>query len=195
MFNPLPQYFFERSALEVAPALLGKLLIHHTDEGLSAGYIVETEAYIGPEDRAAHSYGNRRTVRTEVMFGEAGYAYTHVMHTHCLINVVSGEIEQPQGVLIRAIEPVTGQELMQKRRGEHIKGINLTNGPGKLCKALGITMQYYAHPLWKLPLYIAEGKEITGIRQGPRIGIDNAGEATQYPWRFWEEHNPYVSRG
>ena len=87
----MPKTFFQRPTLQLARDLLGCLLVKITDEGVTAGYIVETEAYMGPEDRAAHSYGNRRTKRTEIMFGEAGYVYTYQMHTHTLVNVVSGK--------------------------------------------------------------------------------------------------------
>lgn len=90
MIVPLPDSFFEQPTLELAKALLGCLLVKETNEGITAGYIVETEAYIGPDDRAAHSYNNKRTARTEVMFQRSGLAYTYLMHTHCLFNVVSG---------------------------------------------------------------------------------------------------------
>lgn len=116
-FQPIDYAFFQQPTLNLAPALLGKLLVKETEFGTASGWIVETEAYIGPEDRAAHSYGNRRTKRTEVMFGPPGYAYTYVMHTHCLMNVVSGEIGHPEAVLIRALEPCSGFDLMYQRRG------------------------------------------------------------------------------
>lgn len=107
--------------MELASSLLGKRLIHETEEGVTAGWIVETEAYLGPHDRAAHSFGNRRTARTEVMFGPPGYVYTYVMHTHCLVNVVAGQLDEPHAVLIRAIEPEEGLSLMYKRRGNDKK--------------------------------------------------------------------------
>ncbi|MDQ0247107.1 DNA-3-methyladenine glycosylase [Bacillus fengqiuensis] len=186
--------FFHQPTLELAKALLGCLLVKETKEGITSGFIVETEAYIGPGDRAAHSYGNRRTKRTEVMFGEAGYAYTYTMHTHCLVNVVSGEQEKPEAVLIRAVEPFSGQPLMEQRR----KGINKkrswTNGPGKLTKAMGITMEDYGRPLFIPPLFLAKGYQPEKISSGKRIGIDNSGEARDYPWRFWITGNRFVSK-
>lgn len=192
-FEPVESSFFLMPTLQLAEELLGKILVKETAEGTAAGIIVETEAYIGPGDRAAHSFGGRRTARTEVMFGHAGHAYTYVMHTHCLVNVVSGEMDAPEAVLIRAVEPVTGEELMRKRRPAAKRDHDMTNGPGKLTKALGISMADYGLPLWESPLYIAEGIRPHGISAGPRIGIDNSGEAVDYPWRFWVSGNPFVS--
>lgn len=192
-YKPLSADFFKKPTIELAQSLLGCLLVKITDEGIASGYIVETEAYKGPEDRAAHSFGNRRTKRTEVMFGEPGYIYTYQMHTHCLVNVVSGDVEKPEAVLIRAVEPLTSTELMQTRRGMN-DNKNLTNGPGKLTKALGITMEDYGNSIIKPPLFIAEGLKPDSISSGPRIGIDNSGEAKDYPWRFWITGNQYISR-
>lgn len=192
-YNPLPEDFFCQPTLVLAKALLGCLLVKKTEEGIASGYIVETEAYMGPEDRAAHSFGNRRTKRTEIMFSKPGVAYTYVMHTHCLVNVVSGPEEKPEAILIRAVEPVNGLELMKKRRNmENPK--NLTNGPGKLTKALGITMDDYGRPFSEPPLMLAKGAAPHEISRGKRIGIENSGEAKDYPWRYWITGNPYVSR-
>lgn len=190
---PLPQEFYEQPTLELGKALLGCLLVKETPKGIAAGYIVETEAYMGPSDRAAHSYNNRRTARTEVMFHRSGLAYTYLMHTHCLFNVVSGGEENPEAVLVRALEPRYGIQLMKSRRGiEELK--NLTNGPGKLTKSLGISMEDYGSSLTLPPLYIAKGFRPESISVGKRIGIDNSGEARDYPWRFWITNNKYVSR-
>ncbi|WP_144552295.1 DNA-3-methyladenine glycosylase [Bacillus sp. X1(2014)] len=191
--KPLPEDFYDQPTLELAKALLGCLLVKETNEGVSAGYIVETEAYIGPGDRAAHSYNNRRTRRTEVMFQRSGLVYTYLMHTHCLFNVVSGGEEHPEAVLVRALEPTYGLELMKKRRGKEDLP-SLTNGPGKLTKSLGITVEDYGHPLTLPPLFIAKGIRPESISAGKRIGIDKTGEARDYPWRFWITNNPFVSR-
>jgi len=194
MMEEIKPLFFRKPTLELARALIGKLLVKETEEGTAAGWIVETEAYMGPEDRAAHSFGNRRTKRTEVMFGPPGFVYTYVMHTHCLVNVVSGEVSVPNAILIRAVEPYKGIELMRERRPKISRDEDLTNGPGKLTKALGIVKEDYGHSLDKPPLYIAEGRIPEIIKTGPRIGIENSGEAKEYPWRFWEGGNPFVSR-
>lgn len=193
-YQPLDRSFFQQPALELAQNLLGQYIVHELPEQRLVARIVETEAYMGPEDRAAHSYNNRKTKRTKVMFAEAGYVYTYQMHTHTLINVVAGPKGIPHAVLIRGVEPVEGIEQMYKNRGPHIKGPHVTNGPGKLTKALGITMAYYGHHWTEKPLYLAEGNSVKEIESGPRVGIANSGEAAAYPWRFYEKDNPFVSK-
>ncbi|MGN7311389.1 DNA-3-methyladenine glycosylase [Alkalicoccobacillus gibsonii] len=192
MSQLLPESFYEQSTLSLSKSLLGKHLVHESPEGKTVGRIVETEAYLGVIDQAAHSFNGRRTKRTEVMFGPPGVIYTYVMHTHCLINIVSNVIDVPEAVLIRAIEPVEGVELMRKRRNK--QGVLLTNGPGKLTKAMGITMDAYGSIITEPPIYIVDGPTPTDIQVGPRIGIDNSGPAKEYPYRFWITNNKYVSR-
>ncbi|HIW34572.1 MAG TPA: DNA-3-methyladenine glycosylase [Candidatus Paenibacillus intestinavium] len=190
----LPQSFYNQSTLQLAQALLGHILVKETAEGITAGYIVETEGYLGPKDQAAHGFKNRITKRTEILFAEAGHVYTHTMHRHCLVNVVSGDVGIPESVLIRAVEPVLGIPIMQQRRGEDKKERDLTNGPGKLCQALGITMNDYGNQFTQAPLYIAQGITYEQISASPRIGIDNSGEAKDYLWRYYAEGNQYVSK-
>src|SRR5688572_17238798 len=139
--RPLPRHFYARSALLVAPDLLGKVLVARSPEGLAAGRIVEVEAYCGPGDRAAHTAGGRRTARNEVMWGPAGRLYvyfTYGMH-HCC-NVVTRGAGVPEAVLLRALEPVAGVPLMQRRRAVASEGpvAALARGPGNLCRAMGI---------------------------------------------------------
>jgi len=191
--EPLPASFYSKPTLELAEALLGQILVNITEAGTSSGIIVETEAYLGEEDQAAHSYQNRRTKRTEIMFASPGHAYIYQMHTHHLVNVVSGEAGTPQAVLVRAIEPYTGLDLMKQRRPVE-KLTNLTSGPGKLTKALGITRADYGRTFFGPPLFIAKGIKAKEILRGKRIGIDNSGEAKDYPFRFWVKDNPFVSR-
>lgn len=192
-FQPISPIFFQQPTLELAQNLVGQYLVHQHPLGLMAVKIIETEAYMGAEDRAAHSFGNRRTKRTEVMFGEAGLVYTYQMHTHTLMNVVSGPIGQPQAVLLRAGEPIVGQELMQQFRGTTpLK--NWTNGPGKLSKALDVSMKYYGHHWSNAPLFIAQGPGVKELEAGPRVGIQNTGEAVHYPYRFYEKGHPMVSK-
>ncbi|WP_110111996.1 DNA-3-methyladenine glycosylase [Bacillus sp. CGMCC 1.16541] len=191
--TPLSQEFYNQPTIELAQSLLGCLLVKETTEGITSGFIVETEAYMGPTDRAAHSYNNRRTKRTEIMFHEPGYVYTYVMHTHCLLNVVSGDINQPEAVLVRAVQPFCGKDLMMKRRQTTVER-NLTSGPGKLTKAMGISMDDYGKTFFTPPLFIASGVTPESISIGPRIGIPNTEEAKDYPWRFWITNNAFVSR-
>ena len=189
----LPADFYHQPTLELARSLLGCLMVKESEDGVTSGFIVETEAYLGAGDRAAHSFGNRRTKRTEIMFQEPGHIYTYVMHTHCLVNVVSSSKGDPHAVLIRAIEPFTGLELMMQRRGmNNVK--NLTNGPGKLTKAMNITMSDYGGRFDSSSLLLAKGYLPTDISVGKRIGIDNSGEAKDYPYRFWITGHPNVSR-
>ncbi|WJY27131.1 MULTISPECIES: DNA-3-methyladenine glycosylase [Sporosarcina] len=194
MYRPVNKEFFQKPVLELAESLIGHLIVHELPGGPVIARIVETEAYHGPEDRAAHSYGNRRTKRTEVMFGEPGSVYTYRMHTHTLMNVVCGPVGTPHAVLIRAGEPVEGLEYMRERRGEKLAMKDWTNGPGKLTKALGITMDYYGHHWAERPLFIADACAAGEIETGPRVGISNSGEAVHYPYRFFEKDNAFVSK-
>lgn len=192
LYTPIDKSFFKTPGLDLAQRLLGQYIVHELSSGTLVGRIVETEAYQGPEDRAAHSFGNRKTKRTKIMFGKAGLVYTYQMHTHTLINVVAGPVGSPHAILIRAVEPILGHEQMRENRGNHFKEIDWTNGPGKLTKALGITMDYYGHHWSYKPLFIAEGPPVEEIIAGPRVGISNSGEAAKYPWRFYEKDNPFV---
>ena len=153
---PLPRDFYARGALDLAPALLGKLLCHAAPEGFAAGVIVETEAYCGAADDGAHSFGARRTARTEIQYGEGGYAYVFSIYgMHCCFNAVCGAPGEPEVVLVRALEPVEGLPLMAERRGTQDVPL-LCSGPGRLCRALGITRAQYGLDLCEGPLYIAE---------------------------------------
>lgn len=195
-YRRVPQSFFIEPTLKLAKKLLGTILVHVTEEGTTAGMIVETEAYIGPWDKAAHSYNNRLTQRTKVMFGPPGHAYIYTVYgLHNCFNVVSGRLNEPEAVLIRALEPVDGVDLMKKRRRtENVK--LLTNGPGRLTQAMGITKAQYGWNLSSSPLYIAYGRHIheEQIACGRRIGIDYAEEAADFLWRFWVAGNEFVSK-
>lgn len=194
----LPRDFYTRpNVLTVARDLLGKLLVvPHRNGKRVSGIIVETEAYRGPQDRAAHSYGGRRTKRTETMYGLGGTAYVFFVYgMYYQFNVVTNAAKVPHAVLIRAVQPVEGIELMRKRRHgqpDH----NLTNGPGKLCLALGIDRSLDNTDLLGNRVWLEAGETISRSRiaSGPRIGIDYAGEWVEKPWRFWVTDNPYVSR-
>ena len=198
MGRKLPREFYTRSnVVTVARDLLGKLLVVPERDGRRvSGIIVETEAYRGPRDRAAHSFGGRRTKRTETMYGIGGTAYVFFVYgMYNQFNVVTNVEDAPHAVLIRALEPVEGIELMRKRRHgqpDH----NLTNGPGKLCIAMGIDRNLDAADLLGDRVWLEQGRSIprSQIASGPRIGIDYAEEWIDKPWRFWIRDNSLVSR-
>jgi DNA-3-methyladenine glycosylase len=199
MKNPkLPRDFYTRpNVLTVARDLLGKLLVVPAEDGRRvSGMIVEVEAYRGPEDRASHAYGGRRTRRTETMYGLGGVAYVYFVYgMYYQFNVVSNVVDVPHAILVRALEPVEGIEIMRERRHSH-PDHNLTNGPGKLCIALGIDRTLDNADLLGNRVWLEEFQRVPArrIARGPRIGIDYAQEWIDKPWRFWMRENTYVSR-
>jgi len=192
--TPLPRSFYARPVLVVARACIGKLLVHHTKEGLTVGRIVETEAYRGPEDRAAHSFGGRRTARTEVMFGPPGHAYIFFVYgMHFQFNIVTTRAGDPHAVLVRAAEPLLGVDLMAKRRGLPEQSRELTSGPGKLCQAFAIGKSDYGADLCGSRLFLSDGPRVK-IQSSPRIGVQYAEDWAKKPWRFFDPKSRYVSR-
>ena len=194
----LPREFYtRRNVLHVARDLLGKLLVVPTRNGKRvSGKIIEVEAYRGPQDRAAHSYGGRRTKRTETMYGIGGTTYVFFVYgMYYQFNVVTGAAEAPHAVLIRAVEPVEGIELMRKRRHSQ-PDHHLTNGPGKLCIALDIDRRLDGDDLLGNKVWLEEDAKVprSRIMSGPRVGIDYAAEWKDKPWRYWIKDNPFVSR-
>jgi len=162
-----------------------------------SGMIVETEAYRGPEDRASHAYGGRRTRRTETMYGIGGTAYVYFVYgMYYQFNVVTAVPEVPHAVLIRALQPVEGVELMRARRPGR-PDVSLANGPGKLCTALAIDRSLDRADLLGDRVWIERGDRpvsAASIARGSRIGIAYAGEWAGKPWRFWLKGNPFVTR-
>jgi DNA-3-methyladenine glycosylase len=191
--RPLPRVFYARPVLAVARDCIGKHLVHDTPRGLLVGRIVEAEAYRGPEDRAAHSFGGRRTARTEVMFGPPGHAYVFFVYgLHYHVNLVTTAIDAPHAVLIRAVEPVEGAELMAERRNMSAAQRELCNGPGKLCQAFGIDRAHNGQDLTRAPLFLSDGPACRVVR-GTRVGVDYAGAWAARPWRFCDPESRYVS--
>lgn len=198
----LTREFYNRDSLIVAKELLGKVLVHRVDEKLISAKIVETEAYMGIEDKAAHSFGGKRTPRVEVMYGGPGFSYVYIIYgMHHCFNIVTREEGTPQAVLIRAVEPIDGFDLIAQNRfkkpfNQLTKGqiTGLTNGPGKLCKALMIDKKLNGEDLCGRTLSVENRKEesIT-ILTSKRIGIDYAEEAKDFLWRFYIKDNPFVS--
>jgi len=194
----LPREFYTRTdVLAVARELLGKKLVVPNRNGTRvAGIIVETEAYRGPDDRASHAYGGRRTNRTETMYGIGGTAYVYFVYgMYYQFNVVTNVEDTPHAVLVRAIEPVEGLQIMRRRRAGRSE-YELTSGPGRLCVALGIDRGLDKADLLDDRVWIEEGDSISPgqIARGPRIGIDYAEKWVTKPWRFWLKDNPFVSR-
>lgn len=178
----IPLSFYQNgNVVEVAKALLGKLLLTRIDGDLAGGYITETESYEGVTDRACHAYNGRRTDRTEVMYRAGGVAYVYLCYgIHHLLNIVTAAENTPHAVLIRALEPAIGHEIMLKRRGRK----PLAHGPGALTKALGITLKQNGMALNSSEIWIEEGVKVLSIEAGPRIGVDYAGEDAFLPYRF-----------
>lgn len=200
----LSRSFYTRDTLIVAKELLGKILVYKYKGKILTGRIVETEGYIGPIDKAAHTYNNRKTKRTEIMFSKGGYAYVYIIYGmyYCL-NVVTEKEGVGTAVLIRAIEPLKGKEYMALNRyNEDLailnnkKKINLTNGPGKLCKAFNITKENNGMDLTSSELCICkeEIEEEYEIIKSKRININYAEEAKDFEWRFFIKGNSYVSK-
>ena len=192
--NVLKRSFYSRPTLKVTEELLGKVLVHRTREGTASGVIVETEAYIGEDDPACHaSFG--RTARNEPLFGPPGFAYVYLNYgIHYLVNAVTEADGYPGAVLIRALQPLEGLELMQKRRapdGRAIDAHDLCRGPGNLTRALGITIRDNRLDLSESKLTIEDrGIAVGAIATGPRVGIR---VAVERPWRYWVEGHRAVS--
>lgn len=188
--------FYKRSAPEVARELLGKLLVYRSFSGTAAGMIVETEAYMGEIDKACHAWHNRSS-RTEIMFHDGGVAYVYLIYgMYYCFNVVTGPAGEGDAVLIRALEPIAGLDVMQRRRGAKVSLANLCRGPGKLCQALGITKNVYGADLRSSSLVITDYRHFSSEQIGisKRLHIDYAEEARFFPWRFYVKDNPYVSK-
>jgi DNA-3-methyladenine glycosylase len=192
----LPPEFYLRPTLRVARDLLGKILVHRRRGTITAGRIVEVEAYRGPEDRAAHTAGGRRTARNEVMWGPGGRLYvyfTYGMH-HCC-NVVTRTAGVPEAVLIRALEPVAGLSVMQRRRGGPVPDLALARGPGNLCRAMAVDRRHDGNDLGAGPIVILDAPRVgpAAIATSPRIGVAYAGSHALKPWRFFVRDSRAVS--
>jgi len=200
----LPREFYLRSdTLAIAQDLIGKLLIVPTETGERvSGMIVETEAYLGEIDKAAHSFGGRRTARNEITYSFGGHAYVFFIYgMYFQFNVVCGPKDSPHVVLIRALEPVEGVEIMRERRlrknpDGKMPDKNLTSGPGKLCIALDINRRLNGADLLEDKIWLEEYRSFPAaeMKIGKRIGIDYAEEFAEKPWRFWLKNNAYVSK-
>ncbi|MEP6512581.1 MAG: DNA-3-methyladenine glycosylase [Parafilimonas sp.] len=195
----LKQSFYCRdNVVLIAKELLGKILVTNFDKRLTAGRIVEAEAYNGIVDRASHAYGGRRTNRTEIMYAAGGTAYVYLCYgIHHLFNVVTNKNDMPHAVLIRALEPVAGIGYMLLRTGKSdAKDYTLTKGPGNVSKALGIKTKYTGLSLQGNEIFIVDdGYKVKkkNIKISQRIGVNYSGEDASLPYRFTIKDNKYVS--
>ncbi|PIF45921.1 DNA-3-methyladenine glycosylase [Chryseobacterium sp. 52] len=191
-------YYLNQDVLFLAKDLLGKVLFTEINGGITAGVIVETEAYSGVVDKASHAYGGRRTERTETLYSRGGISYVYLCYgIHHLFNIVTSVEGEPHAVLVRAIEPLSGHETMELRRNMPVAKSAISSGPGSAAKALGIDRSFNKKDLTENEIWI----EDHGIRYspeeivaGPRIGVAYAQEDALLPWRFYVKGNQYVSK-
>ncbi|MEE6129233.1 DNA-3-methyladenine glycosylase [Chryseobacterium arthrosphaerae] len=191
-------YYADQDVLFLAQDLLGKILFTEINGNITAGIIVETEAYFGVQDKASHAYGGRRTDRTETLYSHGGVSYVYLCYgIHHLFNVVTSVKDKPHAVLIRAVEPLIGKETMELRRSMPASRAAISSGPGSAAKALGIDRNFNKKDLTGNEIWI----EDHGIRYdpdeiiaGPRIGVAYAQEDALLPWRFFVKGNKYVSK-
>ncbi|MDQ0639119.1 DNA-3-methyladenine glycosylase [Pedobacter sp. W3I1] len=192
------EYYLNEDVVSLAKDLLGKILYTKIDNEITAGIIVETEAYFGIKDKASHAYGGRRTNRTETMYGSGGVAYVYLCYgMHNLFNIVSSKEDDPHAVLIRGIEPLIGIDIIEQRRNmPHTKGA-ISAGPGSAAKALGIDRAFNAKNLTGDEIWIEDHAiryQNEDIAATPRVGIAYAKEHALLPWRFFVKGNKYVSK-
>jgi DNA-3-methyladenine glycosylase len=198
----LPVSFYRRPAEVVARELLGRWLVREVDGERAVLRLVEVEAYLGAPDAASHAADGRRTERNESLYLPGGHAYVYFIYgMHFCLNAVTGRRDLGSAVLLRAGEPLEGESAMQTRRGlprngRPVRPGDVAGGPGKLCQALAIDRVLDGTTLYRGELKIVEGEPLAAdrIAEGPRIGVDYAGEAAAWPLRFAERDNPHVSR-
>ncbi len=191
-------YYSSEDVLFLARDLLGKVLYTAINGEITAGIIVETEAYAGVKDKASHAYGGRRTHRTEALYGPGGISYVYLCYgIHHLFNVVTSVENDPHAVLIRAVEPFTGKEIMESRRNMPASRAAISSGPGSAAKALGIDRSFNKRDLTGDEIWIEDhGIQYSPVEiaAGPRIGVAYAQEDALLPWRFFVKNNKYVSK-
>lgn len=190
--------YFLGDALKIGPEILGNFLIRKIDNKIIKTKIVEVEAYVGPEDKGAHTYNNKKTLRTEPMFYEGGHAYVYLIYgMYNCINIVCQKEGKPEALLIRGLEPLNELDFLFENRSKIKNMYNLTNGPGKLCSALKIDREFSGYDLISgenLYLEKNENKENTEVIYSKRIGIDYAEEYKDKLWRFYLKDNKFVSK-
>lgn len=193
-----PSFYLNTDVVYLAKSLIGKYLFTCIDDIITGGYIVETEAYNGVIDKASHAYGNRKTARTQTMFEHGGIAYVYLCYgIHEMFNIVTSTNGEPHAVLIRAIQPTEGVEMMLYRRNMTAMKPNITSGPGSVAKALGISRVINGISLQGDVLWIEDKGFFfadDAIAAVPRVGVAYAGDDALLPYRFYVKGNPYVSK-
>lgn len=194
----LPQSFYDRDdVVQIAKELLGKVVVSHINDVFTSGRIVETEAYVALTDKASHSFGGRRTARNEHMYSAPGTAYIYICYgMHHMLNVVTNKEGIPDAILIRAIEPMEGIDIMLKRTGKKELTHSLTRGPGNVGKSLGIFKHFSGTFLMDDQIYLADDGYIprqNEIGVSKRIGVESAGKDASLPYRFYLKNNSFVS--
>lgn len=194
MLSEYQQFFTGRPTTAIVRDLLGKLVVYDGPDGMTGGYIVEAEAYLGENDSASHAYNGRRTGYSESLYGQPGDIYLYQIRGHYCFDIVVQDRDEPQGILLRGIEPAIGADLMAAHR--KMTGVNITNGPGKLVQALGIhSRELDGQPMEASPLRVDLNryKIPREIVTTPRIGVNMRGKDGAKPQRFFVAGNPYVS--
>lgn len=194
----LPLSFYARKdVVSISKDLIGKIIVTNFDGIITSGRIVETEAYIAFTDKASHSFSGKRTPRNEHMYSAAGTAYVYICYgMHQMLNIVTNENNIPDAILLRAVEPLQGIDQMLKRRGKKESDKTLTQGPGNVGKALGISMLHSGFSLLGNEIYLTEDQfkiSLEQIGKSSRIGVESAGKDAKLPYRFYVKGNPYVS--
>lgn len=191
-------YYLNQDVIFLAKDLLGKVLYTQINGEITAGIIVETEAYFGIQDKASHAYGGRRTNRTETLYSKGGISYVYLCYgIHYLFNVVSSVENEPHAVLIRAVEPLIGKDIIEHRRNMPVTKAAISSGPGSAAKALGINRSFNEKDLTGDEIWIEDHNinySADVIVAMPRVGVAYAQEDALLPWRFFVKDNKYVSK-
>lgn len=190
------EYYRQSDVVHLAEDLLGKIVETAIDGETVSGRITETEAYRSYDDKACHAHMGRFTERTKVMYEPGGVAYVYLCYgIHNLFNIITNEDQVPDAVLVRAIEPLEGMDIMLKRRGRDVLDKTLTAGPGNVSQALGISRKHNTSSLIDGDIRIYQGsKVVKNIVACPRVGIDYAEEDKDLPWRFYDADSDFVSK-
>ena len=194
MLTKYQQFFTGRPTIAIAHDLLGKMVRYQGPDGVTAGYIVECEAYLGENDSASHAFNGRRTNYSESLYGKPGNIYLYQIRGHYCFDIVVQNVEEPQGILLRGMEPAVGKELMEHHRG--MSGYAVANGPAKLVQALGIhSRELDGQPMEgnRLTVDLDQYKIPREIITSARVGVNLAGKDGKKPRRFYVAGNPFVS--